>query len=367
MLALPKRGRVMKSLMLGVLAAWTLAVPGVSPAEPGPRLLRVVGETAAASAGAPRRFVIDAVLTPGESAFQSQVEGWYAELAPGQAADEIEGSCVEARCALSVDTDAGKLAVSADLAGPGAPGAGRLALTGDDGQPAGEVQVRFIQIKGPVAGLGELAAPDAIKAAELSDLLLWNGAATGFTNSDDEEVDWLQRRALAEWQGAHERSPSGLVLVEDLAALRSGAAAAKAAAGWKTLGDPAKGWRAGYPAALLPVATRLGAEQRFSSPAKDAELVLAIDPPLDEAGWDAFVEKVTEDRPAVESRSYTRVNDDMELRYEEKGRVFSAAYHRRPGGLARAEFSYPVARKEAWAGYEILLPRSLSVTDDLAR
>jgi hypothetical protein len=352
----------MRTIAIAVLAA--AALIGAAQAEPAPRPLRVLGEVAAPPEGMPARFVIDGVVTPGDAAFQSEVRGWWAALAPGEGADEIEGSCVEARCALAGDAGYGKLAISADLAGPGAPGGGRAVLSDDDGHK-GEAQVRFTPISGPIAGLGQLAAPGAVRASELSDLLMWNGSATAFSNDDDEEVDWVQRRALAEWQGQHDRQPTGLIVQEDLAALRQATQVAKAKAGWTALGDPAHGWSAGYPAALLLAAARSGSEQRFTNADRTAVLVVAIEPPLDGAAWDALVDQQTADRPGVENRSYTRVNDEMELKYEEKGRVVVAAFHNRPGGLARLEFSYPLEQREAWGLYDVVLPRSLRAGPDL--
>jgi hypothetical protein len=353
----------MRGIIAAVVAASALA--GVAAAEPASRILRVLGETASPPPGAPARFVIDAVITPGDAAFQSKVKGWWAALPPGEGADEIEGTCVESRCALSGDAASGKLAISADLAGPGAPGGGRLSLTDGEDAKGAEAQVRFTPITGPIAGLGELVAPDAVGAMELSDLLMWNGSATGFSNGDDEKVDWLQREALTEWQTRRARPPTGLIVAEDLATLRREAAAAKVKAGWTLLGDPARGWSAGYPATLLPAATRAGAEQRFTSADQAAVLLVAVDPPLDEAAWDALVDQKTDDRPGVDNRSYTRVNDDMEISYEEKGRVVLAAYRRREGGVARLEFSYPTAQRDAYDPFDTILRRSLHVTDSL--
>lgn len=346
-----------------VLAVAALATPAFAR-EPAARTLRVIGEAAAPIEGAPARFVIDAVITPGDAAFQGRLEGWFAALPPAGDSDEIEGDCVEARCALSADGENGKLAISADLAGPGAPGAGKLALTDDEDKTV-ETAVRFTPITGPVPGLGTLAAPGAIGASELTDLLMWAGYPTGFSNSDDEAVDWLQREALAEWQAGRQRPGGGLILVEDLALLRGEAVQAKRAADWRPLGGG--GWTGGYPAAVLPKASGAAPEQRFASADGAAVLVVAIDPPLDGDAWDALVDQVTTDRDGVEGRSYTRVNDEMEISYEEKGRVHAAAYHRREGGLARLEFSFPAAQRETYERYVPILQRSLRAGKDLKR
>lgn len=355
----------MRAISCWLLAATAavLASP-VLAKDPEPRPLRVIGEAVSPVEGAPARFVIDAVITPGDAAFQGDVKGWFAALPPDGDSDEIEGACVEARCALSADGANGKLAISADLAGPGAPGAGKLAFTDNDDKTH-ETALRFTAINGPVPGLGTLAPPGAIGAHELTDLLTWAGYPTGFSNSDDEEVDWLQRGALAEWQSGHERPGGGLILVEDLALLRAEAASAKQTAGWRELGGA--GWTGGYPAALLPKASGAAPEQRFTSADGAAVLVIAIDPPIGDEAWDAFVDKATEDRDGVESRSYTRVNDEMEITYEEKGRVVVGAFHRRDGGFARLEFSFPADQRETYDRYVSILQRSLKVGEDLKR
>lgn len=345
------------------LALMLAATAAPARGEEAPRLLRVLGETTSPVDGAPSRFVIDAEIRPGDADFQSEVSGWLAALSPTPDGDELEGACVEARCALSADLDYGKLALSADLTGIGAPGSGRLSFTESGEDRPREGAVKLTLVKGTIPGLGTLAPPGAVKAAELSELLMWNGEPTGFSNSSDEAVGWLQREALAEWQAGQDRPGAGLILEEDLARLRSETASAKAAAGWRALGDPARGWTAGYPAALLPAASAAGNQQTFTSADGAAVLVVAVDPPLDD--FDAFVDRQTEDRPGIERRSYTRVNDDMEINFEERGRVSAAAYHNREGGFVRLEFSYPAEQRETYERFEVILQRSLRVGDEV--
>ena len=331
----------------------------------GERPLRVLAEAVTPIGGAHTRFVIDAVIKPGESDFHSDVQGWFAALPPGAGSDTIEGTCVESKCALSGSLASGKMALSADLAGP-ALGGGRLILSDDDGRKVGESAMRFTLLNGPIPGLGELAPPGAVGAVELADLLMWSGSAPGFSNVEDGPVGWLQRQALAEWQAARSRPANGLVLKDELAMLRRDADKAKKAAGWAAMGEPARGWTAGYPAALLPRTAPAGpGEKRFTSADGQAVLVISVGPPLSEAAFDAFVERQVADRPGVENRSYTRVNGDMEITYEENGRVISAAYHNRPKGFARMEFSHPITRRGMFAAFETILPRSLRVTDEL--
>lgn len=345
-----------------LILALTAALVCTSAAAAETRSLRVLGEVEGAK---PMRLVVDATITPEEDdPFKAEVNGWIALFTDEAEGAEIEGTCVEARCALSADLNGTKLALSADLAGPGAPGVGRLVVTADDGQRR-ETAVKFTPITGPVPGVGQIAPAGAIGARELAELLLWNGATQGFSNSDDDEIDWLQRDALAEWQTGAGRTGAGLILVEDLALLREHAVAAKRAAGWTPLSG--SGWSAGYPAAVLPKAETVGDERRFSSADGRRRLVIAIDPPMNEEAWDAFVEKTTEDRPGYDTRSYTRVNDDMEISWEEKGRRVHAAYHRREGGMARLEYSTPLDDEGTDPDWTVVLPRSFKVDDGLAR
>jgi hypothetical protein len=348
--------------VVALLAGLALSSPALAD-EPAPRTLRVLGEVTSPAKGVPDRFVIDAVLQPdGDDPFKTRMEGWLATLGETPKGDDIEGSCVEARCAITVDLGYDKLSISADLAGP-TPGSGRAILTDEDGRR--EAQVRFTPITGPVAGLGVLAAPDAVLSNEMNDLLLWNGGYAGFSNDyEDEPIGWMQRGALRDWQGNTGRPGAGLVLVDDLAKLRADAKAAKAASGWTRL--EGQGWTAGYPAAVLTKAETVGTERRFSSADGKRVLVIAIDPPVGEAGWDAFVDKMTSDRPGVERHGYTRVNDDMEINWEEQGRHVYAAYHSRKGGLARVEYSTPVVEEIGEPDFTAILPRALVATDDLA-
>jgi hypothetical protein len=234
------------------------------------------------------------------------------------------------------------------------------AVFGDDGAPA---EARFTIVSGTATELGELAGPDAITAAELRDLLAWNGSPAGFSNAEgDGPPGDFERGALAVWQGSAGRPASGLVLVEDLKALREGAAAEKARCGWTPLGEPERGWSAGYPAALLPQQSLAGAERSFASADGKARLVVAIEPPMSEEAFDAVVEQETADRPGREDVGYTRVNDDMEVSFTESGVRTVKAWHNRPGGLARLVYSYP-AGEETYARYDTILARSLRVTD----
>jgi len=356
------RGR---SIRLSLLAGALVLAGGSTWAENAPRPLRLIGEAPTAEDPAPRRFVIDAEIKPGDAPFQSTVEGWFAALPPASGSGEISGSCVEARCALSADLDDGKIALTGDLAGPAAPSSGRFLVQDDDDKTVGQGAVSFAPAAGVIPDLGELAAPDAVSAAELGELLMWNGSETGFSNLDKDWPDDFEREALATWQAANGRPMTGLILIADLADLRAKTVEAKAAAGWTALGDAAKGWSAGYPAKLLPKARREGTEQRFDSADGKARLVVAIDPPMTEEAFDALFDKIKGGEDGRESLSYTKVNGELEISYRDKGAAVSAVYHNLPGGLARLVFTYPVDQAETYGQFATILPRSFKVTDDL--
>jgi hypothetical protein len=356
----------MTRLGAGLAMLFALALAAPANAEDGERTLLVLGEAVgAAPEGMPTRIVIDAKLTAGDDSFKTDIEGWLADIGEGGKGDDIEGACVETRCAIGASLDYNKLAISADLAGPGAPGSGRMVLTDDEGKKLGEAQVRFSAITGPVEDLGTIAPQGAIRSLELADLLTWNGTNTGFSNAGDEEVGNFERSSVADWQSSAGRPGAGLILVEDLELLRKDAAAAQAKAGWTPISGP--GWKGGYPAALMPVAQTVGDERRFSSPDGKLKLVIATDPPLDDEAWDAFVDKMTEDQEGVDRHGYTRVNDDMEINWTEKGRYTTAAYHNRHKGLVRLEYSRPDGdEEEGGDGPDLnsILPRSLRVDDN---
>ncbi len=328
------------------------------------RVLRVIGQSSA-GAPIPGRFVIDARLKPGDAPFQSTVEGWFAALPPDTGTGEIEGSCVESRCALSVDLDDGKLGLTGDLGGPATPGPGRASLKAEDDKTPHQGAVTYALVSGPIPDLGELAPPDAVTAQEMEELLMWNGSQGGFSNVDKDWPDSFERGLLADWQAGAGRPATGLILVADLKEMRAGAMAAKAKADWKVLGDPALGWSGGYPASLLTKASQAQGERRFESADGKAKLVLAVDPPLTSEAFDAFWEKVKARAEAGEGQGYTRVNSDFEISWREKDVVVTAVAHSREGGLARLEFSYPADQDETWAPYKTILPRSLRVTDAL--
>lgn len=349
----------MDRIWIAILAAGALALPARAAFAEEARSLRLTGEAPALADPAPKRFILDLMVTPGDAPFKSEVSGWLAALPPDTGSGEVTGSCVEDACAVSADLDEGKLALTGPLMARTGPIAGKA--TFGDGGPTGEA--RFTVVTGATTELGDLAAPGALSAGELRELLLWNGAPAGFSNIEgDGPPSDSERGALAVWQGSTGRPATGLIFAQDLQALRQGAEAEKAKGGWTPIGDPARGWSAGYPAALLPQASGSGQERRFQSADGKAQLVMAIEPARSDEAFDALVEEETADHPGREDVGYTRVNGDMEVSYTEKGVRMAKAFHARPGGLARLIYSYP-AGDEAYAKYETILVRSLKVTD----
>ena len=335
-------------------------------ADPDPvRPLRLLGSAPGAKDPVPPAFVIDARLKPGEGEFQSEIEGWFAAIAEPAASGEISGSCVEKHCALTVALPNAKLALTGDFGGGAAPQA-RFSLKDDDGETVQSGAVALSALGPMVPGLGALAAPDAIDEADLDDLLMWNQqtVSSGSTPTDPFPGSF-QHEALASWQQEKDRLATGLIFESDLEQLRAARAAAEKAAGWTALGDPAHGWSAGYPASLLPRAIQAGTEHRFASADGKAVLVVAIDSPMSSDAFDAFVEKVSADRVGRSNVNTTRVNGDLEMRFEEGGAVTVAAYHNRDAGLARLTLTYPVARAETFSPFDTILQRQLKVGDDL--
>jgi hypothetical protein len=347
-------------LALGLCAATALAQ------TPPAKIMRLQGEAPSAADPAPKVFVIDARVTPGDSDFQTTIDGWFAASAAPPSSGELSGSCVQAKCVLSGELENGKFILTGDFGDASGPVAAHFVVKDDDDKTIQEGAASVQPLTGPIAGLGALAAPDAINEIQLDDLLLWNDqtVSTGSPPSD-EPPSSSQRDSLAAWQGQNGRLATGLIFATDLSELRADADAARKKAGWTQLGDAAHGWSAGYPAAILPKASRNGAEQRFASADGAAALVVAVDPPMTSDDFDAFVDKMTADRAGRSQVSTERVNGDLEMGYEEGGVVTAAAYHNRDGGLARVVFTYPAKAKDLYEPYETIVQHSLTVTDDL--
>jgi len=338
-------------------------------ADPPPdRSLRLIGAAPDAHDPVPTAFVIDARLKPGDGEFQSTLEGWFAGIAAPTASGEVTGSCVEKHCALTVDLDGAKLSLTGDFGDAAGPVPARFVLKDDQDKPVQNGGATLSALGGAVPGLGVLAASDAIDEAGFVDLLMWAHETVGGGSAPSDPVpDSFERGSLATWQQEKGRLATGLIFAADLDQLRAERAAAVKSAGWTPLGDAAHGWSGGYPATLLPKADPAGSEQRWSSADGKARLVVAIDPPMGSDAFDAFVESSTADRAGRDHVNTTRVNGDLEYRFEEGGVVTVAAYHNREGGLARLILTYPAARSDAFEPFEVILQRQFKVGDDLKR
>ena len=355
--------RRMVWLVLGLAA-----LSGAAHADEPARSLRLIADAPSATDPAPQHFVIDALVKSEGGEAQSTVEGWMAAVEAPAASGELSGSCVERHCVLTVDVNGDKLSIVGDFGAPTGPVKARFTLKDDEGKVLQQGAVTLTPLDGAVPGLGALAPPTALTANQLDDLLMWIGetVAAGTRNPED-PPDSFGRDTLATWQEGKGHLATGLIFAADLAELRAEAQAARKAAGWTALGDAAKGWTAGYPATLLPKASRAGAEQSFASADRKARLLLVIDPPMSGEAFDTFVHTTTADREGRTNTDYTRVNDDLEMRYEEDGKVTVAAYHNREGGMARMIFTYPADASDTYKPFEAILQRGLKVEDSLKR
>ncbi|HEY9217244.1 MAG TPA: hypothetical protein VIO94_04290, partial [Phenylobacterium sp.] len=92
--------------------------------------------------------------------------------------------------------------------------------------------------------------------------------------------------------------------------------------------------------------------------------VVAVEAPLDDAAWEALVDRETEDRDGDESRNYTRANDDMETAVTRKGVRYVAAWHSRDTAMVRMAYRYP-ADDETFGRFEPILLHTFRVADEL--
>ncbi|MFI4973565.1 MAG: hypothetical protein ACHP84_03385 [Caulobacterales bacterium] len=339
-----------------------LALAAGAQAEP----LRVQFDAPQANAPAPTAFVIDAQTEPGGVESQTTVKGWFAALPPNPAqSGEVEGSCIEARCALKATLEDGEFNLTGDFGRGG--GAGRFKLNGDDGKAVAEGPLTARPITGALPGLGVLAALDAVSGLELVDLLDWNGTEVGQISGQidpKEPPDDSARESLATWQGQKGRPMTGLIFVGELAELRAGADAARRTAGWAPATDLGPGVAAAYPAAALPRARPSGKTRRFESADGHAWVEIATEAALTSDAFDALVERLTADDASRSQVNYTRVNDHLELSYEKAGRATLDIYESRERGLIRLEYSYPSDKADSYARFTGLIQRSFQVARD---
>jgi hypothetical protein len=345
-------------LLFSVLGAAAL-LAGAASADDGDRKLRLIGK---GSAPAPASFVIDATISKGYEPLQSSVSGWLAALPPDSASGEVSGSCVEDRCVLTVDLDDGTLTLTGDFAKAGGTTYQGRALKADssDETTKAESTATYTAVGDDIPGLGRLAPDGAVSEHELASLVVWTGGSYGFNYPDVGPPGDMEREALGLWQAQGDRPGRGLILVDQLAALRAEAAAAKAKAKWTAV--TGKGWSGGYPAALLSP----DGPNRFTSADGKLSLTYAVDPPVDDDGWDAVVEKGHEEQDGRDVQGYTRVNDDFEVTTVEGGVRTFTVYHRRRGAVVRAALVYPSDAPGGLDGYDSILTREFTAGDDAA-
>ncbi|HEY3798979.1 MAG TPA: hypothetical protein VGL58_11550, partial [Caulobacteraceae bacterium] len=97
-----------------------------------PKPLRLTGEAPAAADPAPKSFVIDALVTPGDSDSQSTIDGWFSAADAPAASGEVTGTCVEQHCTVTVSLDDAKLDLIGDFGAASGPVTARFVLKDDD-------------------------------------------------------------------------------------------------------------------------------------------------------------------------------------------------------------------------------------------
>src|ERR1700734_2710485 len=95
------------------LSACLLALASAAAQTPKP--LRLTGEAPTAADPAPKTFVIDALVTPGDSDSQSTIDGWFSAAEAPAASGEVTGTCVEQHCTITVSLDDAKLDLIGDF------------------------------------------------------------------------------------------------------------------------------------------------------------------------------------------------------------------------------------------------------------
>src|ERR1022692_4072393 len=102
-------------LLIALSLAIALAGPaGGALADPPAKTLRLTGEAPSAVDPAPKAFVIDLAVSPGDSDAQTSLGGWLASTAAPAASSDVSGTCVETHCTLTADLDGPKLTLTGD-------------------------------------------------------------------------------------------------------------------------------------------------------------------------------------------------------------------------------------------------------------
>jgi hypothetical protein len=340
----------------GLAAIAAACAPHAAAGDHDPVVLHLIGDTPAVGEDGPRHFVLNATVNHDDGGGDDVLSGWLALLSPSgdsSASSSVKGDCVRGHCEFSVGLESDTIKFSGDLDGHGGLTGGKFENPGIEGyRKAASGPVTFARFTDSVPGLGELVKPDAFDSRTLDDLLMWTGIGHGFQGIDEAHpIDDDEQEDLSTWQLQNQRAPTGLLFVSDLALMTSLRADAQKAVGWTTIGGSVPGWSAGYPAKLLPVASRNGAAQTFASTDGKASLIIAIDPPLDNETFNTRMQKlIDEDVAGRTDKNYGLAGDNMQISYVEGGRRISAYYYRREGGVARLTLAYPAPAESSAPG-----------------
>ena len=346
-----------RAVLTASVAAFALSSAALTADDPGKPLRLLVDAPTIGDAG-PAHLVIDAWATKGDEAGQTDVKGWFSALPPLTGSGPIKGKCAEQHCRLSLSGDY-KFLLSGDLLGLAGPAAGKFEIAGDEDLAGVTGAASFAPFTDAIPGVGILAKADAVDAATLDNLLSWDSSGSVF--GDSNLLDNIQREELALWQTDSGRPSTGLLTTADLDLLVSQRAEKRKALGWATLGAAGQGWTAGYPAALLPNASRTGHEQKFASADGAASLVIAIDPPMSNEAFSALPDKLKQERPEV---NYEGGNDELKVDYVENGKAVVILYRNRAGGLLRMVYTHPDG-DNPYTSVEPRVVHELMVSDDL--
>jgi len=352
---------MLKSILMTAAALGVLAASGAARAGEVTTMRLIVDAPTIPGA---TRFVIEAEVDSDDNGAHSDVKGWFSALPPKAGSGALDGHCLGQRCELSVDLDPVKVKLSGDMVTQSGSGKGVLEATNDQapGSPI-KGDATFAPVPDSIPGLGGRVKPEALDSLAFADLLLWAAGATDVGDDDSHPISDSQLESLGSWQRENHRPVIGVLFTGDLDLLTRQRADAQKAVGWVPLGGPAQGWSAGYPSKLLSPAGRVGAEQRFASADGKAVLVIAIDPPLSDEDFTAFVDKQTQDRPERSEVNYGRSGDDLNMSYVEKDQSVTAVYFNRKGALVRLTYTCPKG-DNPYAAVESQVTLSLRASDD---
>jgi hypothetical protein len=353
------------TLALGILV---LAEPAA--AAPGDASsVALLGEAPSLAPSGPQRFVLYLEIVEGEKGEKSQASGSFSGLPPSTDSGLITtGACAGKHCDLSVQLDSVQFDLHGDLAGLAGSTEGAFEITdhGAEGAAA-KGAVTFKSLPDAVPELGERVKAEALTGPKLRELMIWNGMSVAFNGDGAESFDDLQGDDIATWQDQNHRPKTGVLFTSDLAAMTDQRDKAQKAAGWTPLGEAAGGWTAGYPAVLLPQVSRAGAERRFSSADGKALLVIAVDPPLSQADFEALEASLHSDGDPATGESHHNLigtGNDVRIDYTVNGKAVTKIYRNREGGVARLVYTCPDG-DNPFADIAPQVTNSLTISDAL--